>query len=63
MYTETNKRIIFRTITFKAITTGVTALIVGIKGAIFIHALMTVIYIAHEKIWSRINWGKKSIKK
>ena len=52
------KRTVVKTISFKIFTTLVTAMIVGIKGAIFIHILMTAIFVVHERVWNRIKWGK-----
>jgi uncharacterized membrane protein len=55
---DTMKRTIVKTLSFKIITTTTTALIIGIKGAIIIHILMTLIFIFHERLWNRIKWGK-----
>lgn len=52
-------RTVVKTITFKLFTTTATAIIIGsLKGAIFIHIVMTLIYIIHERAWNRITWGK-----
>jgi uncharacterized membrane protein len=52
-------RTVVKTIFFKIITTSATALIVGIKGAILIHLIMTAIYLVYERVWNKINWGRK----
>lgn len=52
-------RTIIKTVFFKILTTGATALILGsLKGAIMIHIVMTGIYLVYERIWNRIKWGK-----
>jgi hypothetical protein len=63
MYRETNKRSIVKTIVFKIITTSVTAMITGLGNALFIHALMTIIYLLHEWGWNKVNWGRIALKK
>jgi hypothetical protein len=47
---DTMLRSIVKTIGFKICTTTTTALIVGLKSAIFIHILMTIIYIIYERV-------------
>lgn len=59
---DTAKRSIVKTICFKIITTSVTAMFTGIKGAIVIHAIMTVIYLVYERVWNKITWGTKPLK-
>lgn len=59
MSRDTLKRSIVKTIVFKAITTSVTAIFTGIKGAILIHAILTLVYLLYELVWNRISWGKQ----
>lgn len=58
MEKDTKLRTIVKTIGFKILTTSVTALVIGLKGAIFIHVLMTIIYLVYERVWNNVNWGK-----
>ena len=62
MYRDTTKRSVVKTLFFKIITTAVTAMITGLGNALFIHALMTIIYLVYERVWNRIDWGRKPIK-
>lgn len=55
------QRTLIKTVFFKIATTGTTALMVGLSGAIKIHILMTIIYLVYERIWNRIKWGRKVI--
>lgn len=55
---ESKKRTIVKTIGFKIITTSVTALITGLGSALFIHALMTIIYLVYERVWNKIDWER-----
>lgn len=60
MQKDTMKRSIVKTFFFKLVTTSITAMITGLGNAIVIHVAMTIIYIIYERIWNRINWGRKS---
>ena len=52
------KRFIIKTILFKLITTSITALFTGVKGAILIHLILTVVYLVYERVWNKVSWGK-----
>lgn len=52
------KRSILKTLLFKIGTTSITALFIGLKGAIIIHLILTVFYLIYERVWNKINWGK-----
>lgn len=56
--TETHKRTIIKSITWRLVATAVTAVFTGISGAIIINIWMTVAYYIHERAWIKINWGK-----
>lgn len=58
---ESKLRTIVKTIIFKILTTGATACLVGIGGAIKIHILMTVIYLVYERVWNKIDWQRTKI--
>lgn len=60
---ESTKRSIVKTIIFKIITTSVTALLTSFGKAIIIHLIMTVIYLVYERVWNRIQWGRKEPEK
>lgn len=55
---ETHKRTVVKTITFKFLTTSITAFFIGIGNAIALHILLTVVYWLHERAWSKIEWEK-----
>lgn len=55
---DTFKRSVLKTIVFKIITTSITAIFLGWKGAILLHLLLTLVYLLHERLWNMIKWGK-----
>lgn len=59
--TDTPKRSLVKTLIFKIITTSITALFVGLSGAITIHLILTAVYLIYERIWNRIDWGRKPL--
>ena len=58
---DTVLRSIVKTFFFKVVTTSVTACFTGIGKAITIHLILTAVYLIYERIWNRINWGKKVV--
>lgn len=56
---ELHKRTLTRAISWRIIATLVTAIWTGIEGAIIINIFMTLAHYIHERIWLKINWGKK----
>jgi uncharacterized membrane protein len=58
MQKDTVKRSIIKTIIFKILTTSITAIFIGVGNAIMLHVLLTFVYLIHERIWNKINWGK-----
>lgn len=58
LYSETTIRTIVKTIGFKIVTTLITAMFMGLGGAIKLHIILTLVYLLYEKLWIRINWGK-----
>jgi len=54
---ETHKRTLARAISYRLVALIATALITGIKEAIFIHIILTVIYYICERTWLNISWG------
>jgi len=62
MERDTVKRSIVKTLFFKIVTTSVTAIFIGNIGkAILLHIILTVVYLIYERIWNKIEWGKKNI--
>lgn len=55
---ESHKRTIVKTISFKFFTTTVSAFFMGIGNAIALHALLTVVFYVHERVWDKIEWQK-----
>ena len=58
-YSDSKIRTVVKTIVFKILTTSITACFTGIGGAIKIHVILTLVYLVHERIWNKINWGKE----
>lgn len=54
---ETHTRTIARAISYRLVALIATALMVGIKEAVFIHIVLTVIYYICERLWLRVSWG------
>jgi hypothetical protein len=56
--TETHKRTIVRTVTYRFIALLITALWTGLKAAVLIHIVLTAVHYIHERFWLMIKWGK-----
>jgi uncharacterized membrane protein len=56
--TESHKRTIVKSITWRIVATLVTAAYTGISGAIIINLWMTLAYYIHERSWLKLSWGK-----
>ena len=57
MLSETHKRTITKAISYRLVALCATALMVGLKEAVSIHIVLTVIYYICERIWLKITWG------
>lgn len=55
---ETHKRTLARTILYRIVATGITALWTGLETAIAIHITLTIIHYLMERLWLKIKWGK-----
>ena len=55
---DTQTRSIVKMITFKILTVGVTIPITGLGTALWIHALTTICFYVHERVWNKIKWGR-----
>lgn len=58
--TESHKRTIVKSITWRIVATLVTAAYTGLSGAIIINLWMTLAYYIHERAWIKLPWGKIS---
>ena len=56
--TETHKRTLARTISYRITALLITALWTGLSSAIVIHLILTAVHYVFERIWLKINWGK-----
>ena len=56
--TESHKRTIVKSITWRIVATLVTAAYTGLSGAIIINLWMTLAYYIHERSWLKLSWGK-----
>lgn len=54
---ETHKRTIARAVSYRLTALLATALMIGIKEAVYIHLVLTVIYYICERLWLRVSWG------
>jgi hypothetical protein len=57
--TETHKRTFARTISYRIAAMLVTALWTGLGDAIAIHIVLALLHYAMERMWLKIEWGKK----
>lgn len=58
---DTVWRTIVKTIFFKIITTTITAMFTSVGKAVVIHIILTGVYLIYERVWNKINWGRKII--
>jgi len=56
---ETHIRTIVRTLGYRATALVITALWTGLGEAIAIHLVLAAMQYAYERIWLKINWGRK----
>ena len=54
--TETHKRTLARTISYRVLALSITALFTGLGTAVIIHLLLTLVHYAHERVWLKIKW-------
>lgn len=59
MTTETHKRSIVKSITWRVIATLIAAWWVGFEIAIIMNIVQTIAYYIHERLWVHIDWGRK----
>lgn len=60
MQKDSLTRTIIKTLFFKILTTSATVWItgMGIGKAVGLHIILTLIYLAYERVWNNIQWGK-----
>jgi uncharacterized membrane protein len=56
--TETHRRTLARTATYRLMALLITALWTGLSTAILIHVVLTAVHYAHERLWLIVKWGK-----
>ena len=56
--TETHKRTLVRTISYRIVALLITAIWTGLSNAIVIHIILTAVHYAFERMWLKIKWGK-----
>ncbi|MEN9753914.1 MAG: hypothetical protein RLZ07_296 [Pseudomonadota bacterium] len=55
---ETQRRTIARVISYRIAALILTAVIVGLKEAVIIHILLTILHYGVERVWLLIDWGR-----
>ena len=58
MKSETRKRTIVRTLSYRLTALLFTSILVGINTALFIHIVLSIWHYVLERIWLKIKWGK-----
>ncbi len=56
---ETKKRTFCRTISYRITALLITAIWTGLSNAILIHIILTVVHYILERLWLKVEWGKK----
>ena len=56
--TETHKRTVARTISYRIIAMLITALWTGLGNAVIIHIVLAIVHYVMERMWLKINWGR-----
>jgi hypothetical protein len=56
--TETHKRTLARTITYRITALLITAVWTGLNDAVAIHIVLAIVQYVMERIWLTIKWGK-----
>jgi hypothetical protein len=56
--TETHKRTIARTISYRIAAMLITALWTGLGDAILIHIVLAILHYIMERAWLKIQWGR-----
>jgi uncharacterized membrane protein len=56
---ETHKRTITRTLSYRFTALLITSYLIGLNDAIVVHIILATWQYILERIWLKINWGKK----
>ena len=56
--TETHKRTLVKSISWRIMATLIAAIWMGFEGAIILNIVQLFAYYFHERIWLKINWGR-----
>ena len=56
--TETHKRTVARTISYRIIAMLITALWTGLGNAVIIHIVLAIVHYVMERAWLKIKWGR-----
>lgn len=56
---ESHTRSIVKSITWRIIATLIAAYWVGFHIAILMNIVQTIAYYIHERVWTKIDWGRK----
>jgi uncharacterized membrane protein len=55
--TEMHKRTFVRTVSYRLLAVGITAIFTGLSDAILIHIILTAVHYVFERIWLKVDWG------
>ena len=55
--TETHTRTIVRTLSYRLIAMGITAIWTGLGEAVTIHFVLAMMQYVYERVWLQIKWG------
>jgi ABC-type branched-subunit amino acid transport system permease subunit len=61
MNTETHTRTWVRVLLYKAVAFAITAVWAGVSGALAIQVILTIVQVAMERAWLKVNWGLKNV--
>ena len=61
MNTETHTRTWTRVLLYKAVAFAITSYWAGMKGALVIQIVLTVVQVVMERAWLKVNWGLRPV--
>jgi uncharacterized membrane protein len=58
---ELQKRTLVKTVTYRVAAILATIPFTGLTTALGIHVILMLIYYVHERLWTKVRWGVRSL--
>jgi uncharacterized membrane protein len=58
---ELQKRTLVKTVTYRVAAILATIPFTGLTTALSIHIILMLIYYVHERLWTKVRWGVRSL--